>query len=443
MSSDPEPSHGAIFLLIPKLFLISLQNQFTIFGLLILLFLLLALTLAAERAFFLITKSDIADLKKSENEVDIRLLNALDKPARLQATFSILNTFSLVSLVLLFSLYFNGWLFSSQAPEYVLLAEIVIISILIIFLSNFITKVYAQQQYLPIAKSSASILLFFLKVLSPLLFILMGLLKMVNKIMPPSYRFNSKQFDSLENSPLINEENETERLILKGISNFGNVDVKQIMTQRMDVVAFEYLTNFGDLMDGIKKSGYSRFPVYDKNMDSIRGVIYVKDLMINSQSSGSLNWHKLIRTPYFVPETKKIDDLLNDFQKKHTHICVVVDEYGGVSGIATLEDILEEIVGEIHDEYDEVEDELKYLKLDDNNFVFDGKTALNDVYRLMNLEPELFDEVQGESDTIGGLVVEIAGRFLNINEKLNFRNFTFTVESADKRRVKRVKITRQ
>jgi CBS domain containing-hemolysin-like protein len=190
----------------------------------------------------------------------------------------------------------------------------------------------------------------------------------------------------------------------------------------------------------IKDTRYSRLPVFENNLDTIKGILYVKDLMIN-RDEVNFEWKSLIRPAFFVPEYKKIDDLLKEFRTRHTHIAIVVDEYGGTSGIVTLEDILEEIVGDITDEYDEADDELRYSKLDDHNYVFDGKTPLTDIYKLLDIDEETFDEIRGEADTIGGLVLAIAGRFVMTKEKINYENFIFTVESADRRRVKRVKLT--
>ena len=244
----------------------------------------------------------------------------------------------------------------------------------------------------------------------------------------------------MNDSDLINEEDEAEQMILKGVANFGNISVKQVMRNRMDVVAIDIEMEYADVDKKIKDTRYSRLPIFENNLDTIKGILYVKDLLIN-RDEPNFNWKSLVRPAFFVPEYKKIDDLLKEFRTLHTHIAVVVDEYGGTSGIVTLEDILEEIGGDISDEYDEADDELRYSKLDENNYVFDGKTPLTDIYRLLNIDEETFDVIRGEADTIGGLVLAIAGRFVMSKEKITFENFIFTVESADRRRVKRVKFT--
>jgi gliding motility-associated protein GldE len=266
------------------------------------------------------------------------------------------------------------------------------------------------------------------------------LTKAINKAVKPPFQFSEKEFDQLLDSDLINEENEDEQVILKGIANFGNISVKQIMRNRMDMVALSIDMNFEEVFQKIKDTRYSRIPIFEKNLDSIKGIIFIKDILIY-RDQNNFDWRKLIRPGFFVPENKKIDDLLKEFRAKHTHIAIVVDEYGGTAGLVTLEDILEEIVGDISDEYDEADDELRYSKLDEFNYVFDGKTPINDLCKVLAIADDTFDDVRVEADTIGGLVLAIAGRFVFINEKVVFDNFTFTIESADRRRVKRVKMT--
>ncbi len=232
---------------------------------------------------------------------------------------------------------------------------------------------------------------------------------------------------------------EEDHKILKGIVKFGNTDVKQIMKSRMDVTAFEYKTNFKKLLADLTNSGFSRIPIYKDALDNIAGVLYAKDLLQYINESDNFNWQSIIRPPFFVPENKKIDDLLREFQHKKIHLAIVVDEYGGTSGIVTLEDVIEEIVGEINDEFDD--DDLIYSKLDDNNFVFEGKAPLNDVYRILEIDGEEFEDVKGEADSLAGLLIELEGRIPTKNEIITFKNLLFTVESADNRKVKRVKIT--
>ena len=231
-----------------------------------------------------------------------------------------------------------------------------------------------------------------------------------------------------------------EEKILKGIARFGNTDVKQIMKPRMDVIAFDAQTKFADVLAIIRENGYSRIPVYDKTFDHVAGILYIKDLIshLDKEHEEHFNWELLIRPAYFVPESKKINDLLQEFQEKKMHLAVVVDEYGGSSGIVTLEDILEEIVGEISDEFDD--DELAYSKLDDRTFVFEGKTLLNDLSRVMGVDRKLFDMGKEEIDSLAGLILEMTGRLPAKNEVVRFNDIVFTIESADKRRIKRVKI---
>ena len=220
---------------------------------------------------------------------------------------------------------------------------------------------------------------------------------------------------------------------------FGQTDAKQIMTPRLDVIALEQEMSFKELREAILEGRYSRLPVYSESLDSIEGILYVKDLLVFLDSKEDINWIKLIREPKFIPENKKVDDLLKEFQTEKTHIAVVVDEYGWTSGIVTLEDVLEEVVGDITDEFDD--DNLIYSKLDESNYVFEGKTPLMDMYRVMGIDGNQFEDQKGESGTIAGFCIELAGKILLKNEKISFENYTFTIEAADKRRIKQVKVT--
>jgi len=226
--------------------------------------------------------------------------------------------------------------------------------------------------------------------------------------------------------------------ILKGIVRFGATDVKQIMQPRTEVVSFEKRTAFPDLLEQLLDAGFSRVPVYAESLDQIEGILYLKDLLPHAEKT-ELEWNGLLRPAYFVPENKKLDDLLKEFQEKKIHMAIVVDEYGGTSGVLTLEDIIEEIVGDITDEFDD--DDVIYSKLDDSNYVFEGKIPLVDLYKILEIEGQNFEEAKGESDTLAGFVLELAGKIPLKNEKTKFENYIFTVEAADKRRIKRIKLT--
>ena len=234
-------------------------------------------------------------------------------------------------------------------------------------------------------------------------------------------------------------DNEDEKKILEGIVKFGSTDVKQIMTPRTDVMAFENTLNYKDLINEIAKIKFSRIPIYNESFDQIKGVLYVKDLLVHIEKTNSFKWNTLLRKPKFVPENKKLDDLLKEFQEEKKHIAIVVDEYGGSSGIVTLEDVLEEIVGEITDEFDE--EELIFKKIDSKNYLFEGKTSLIDVYKILEINGDEFEALKGESDTIAGFCIEQAGKILLKNEKVIFNNYTLTAIAADKRKIKQIKIT--
>jgi gliding motility-associated protein GldE len=227
--------------------------------------------------------------------------------------------------------------------------------------------------------------------------------------------------------------------ILKGIVNFGNTDVKQIMKPRIDISAFELNTGYIELLKNMTKCGYSRVPIYKENLDNIVGVLYAKDLLPFLKETNDFKWREIIRTPFYVPENKKLDDLLKEFQHEKIHLAIIVDEYGGTSGIVTLEDVIEEIVGEIVDEHDD--DDIVYSKLDDNNFVFEGKALLNDVCRIIELDYSLVEIEKGDSDTLAGLILEVEGRIPTKGEVIKFKHLSFLIQSADKRKVKRIKIT--
>ena len=399
-----------------------------------------ALVSGSEVAFFSLSARDINEVKESERTNDKKILYLVTRPKLLLATILILNNFVNVAIVTL-STFVMWEVTGSRSTEGTVVAILTaIVSLAIIFFGEVLPKVYATQNNLTLARITAGALKGAEAVLKPLSIPLMNMSNLIEK------RFQRKGYDisveelhqALEITTKGEETTEEEKDILKGIVNFGTLSVKQIMKSRIDITAFDMEMDFHELMDKINKSGYSRVPVFSETIDKIEGVLYVKDLLPFVAEEENFQWQKLLRQGFFVPETKKIDSLLKDFQEKRVHIAIVVDEYGGTSGLITLEDIIEEIVGEINDEFDE--DEIAYNKLDENTYIFEGKTSLNDFCKVTEVNPSVFEKVKGESESLGGLLLELNNKLPNSGEKIMFEQFVFTVVSVDQRRIKRIRV---
>lgn len=406
----------------------------------LLLLLVVALVSAAESAFFSLSPTDMEELKTSGEKVDDKILALIEAPKRLLATLLISVNFINIAIVILSNYVIDELFDFSSNPLVGFITQVVAITFLILLIGEVTPKIYATQNPL----RTARVLLFFVQLLQrafyPLSSLLIFTTSLLDKIIKP--RAHNISVDELSKAlELTVDEDipEEDHKILKGIVKFGNTDVKQIMRSRVDVIAFESSLGFTKLLDAITSSGFSRVPIYKGTLDNVAGVLYTKDLLQYMDEKDDFNWHSIIRPPFFVPENKKIDDLLREFQYKKIHLAVVVDEYGGTSGIVTLEDVIEEIVGEINDEFDD--DDLIYSKLDDFNYVFEGKAHLNDVYRVLQIDGEAFEDVKGEADTLAGLILELEERIPTKNEKIQFKNLSFTIEAADNRRIKRVKVT--
>lgn len=395
---------------------------------------------AAETAFFSLTPSDVVYLKNSDAKTDTKILQLIDKPKRLLATLLIGLNFVNIAIVILSTFIIADLFDFSGNPALGFLVQVVVVTLLILVVGEIIPKVYAAQHPLPISRLMFYPVVFLGKLFYPLSSLLIFSTSIIDK------RFKQKginvSVDELSHALELTSKTEIpqeDREILKGIVRFGNIDVKQIMKYRMDVIAFEYDTNFKELLSNILSSGFSRVPVYKETLDTISGVLYIKDLLPHLNEDENFNWQSLIRPSFFIPENKKIDDLLKEFQHKKIHLAIVVDEYGGTSGIVTLEDVIEEIVGEINDEFDD--DDLVYSKLDDENYVFEGKVPLNDLYRIMEIDGGPFEKIKGDADSLAGFLIELQGKIPQKNEKIHFSNLSFNIESADSRKVKRVKVT--
>ncbi len=400
-----------------------------------------ALISGSEVAYFSLDAKKRDVLSSEKTTSGNRVINLLGTPKKLLATILIANNFINVSIVMV-SYYFTKGVFAgSVLPELAMfLINAIGATFVILLFGEVIPKVYATKHSVSFSKFMSSPISFLSMMFSPFSNLLVSSTSVIDR------RFKKKvdniSMDDLEHAyDLTKESVETaeEKKILEGIVKFGQTDAKQIMTSRLDMIALDQEMSFDELRQTILEGRYSRLPVYSESVDSIKGILYVKDLLIFLDSEEDINWVKLIREPKFIPENKKLDDLLKEFQTEKTHIAVVVDEYGGTSGIVSLEDVLEEIVGDITDEFDE--DNLIYSKLDDNNYVFEGKTPLMDMYRVMGIDGDEFEVKKGESDTIAGFCLELAGKILLKNEKIGFEKYTFTIEAADKRRIKQVKVT--
>jgi gliding motility-associated protein GldE len=303
-------------------------------------------------------------------------------------------------------------------------------------------KVYATSQNVKFARFMANPILLALRFFYPLSSLLVSSTNLIDKrISRKAYNVSISELSDAIELTSGEDTPEEEKKILQGIVKFGDIEVKEIMRSRVDVTAVELETGFRELLKLIIDAGYSRIPVYEDSFDKIRGILYIKDLLPHLDKKDDFDWKDLLRDAFFIPENKKINDLLQEFQEKKIHMAIVVDEFGGTSGIVTLEDIIEEIVGEISDEHDEPVKDFEYSKLDEFNYIFEGKTSLNDFYKILNLDDTLFDDVRGDADSLAGLLLELIQKMPEKEEKISYGQFTFTVKAVDKRRIKRVKVT--
>lgn len=392
---------------------------------------------ASEVAFFSLTPQDLQAVEESEEPHDLKISALLNATEHLLATILISNNLVNVSIVILCNYAISVIFNFSAVPILSYLIQTVILTFLLLLFGEIMPKIYASNHSLRFVRKSVGVLFRLNKLFYPLSTLLVRSTGIVNKRL--ARKRNNISMDELSEAlEVTNVDENGEKEMLEEIIKFGDKTVEEIMTSRVDITGVEIETHFKELIQTMIDSGYSRIPVYENTQDSIRGIIYIKDLLPHLNKDNAFHWQSLIRPAYFVPETKRIDELLEEFRTNKIHVAVVVDEFGGTSGIVTLEDILEEIVGEISDEYDE--EDKQYIQLDDHTFIFEGKTLLNDFYKITNTEEEDFAPYTDEADTLAGLLLEIKGGFPFIKEKIEFGKYRFLVLEADKRRIIKVKI---
>tara|TARA_B100000508_G_scaffold140636_1_gene142512 strand:+ start:6604 stop:7887 length:1284 start_codon:yes stop_codon:yes gene_type:complete len=394
----------------------------------------------SEVAFFSLVPQEIDQLKNSPNKGEHTAALLLEKPKLLLATILIANNFINIAIIILSSALTTAIFNFGSQVLLGFLFQVILVTFIILLFGEVLPKVYAVNNRKQLSSIMSLPILGLRKITYPISLMLVRTTSLIDTKFKK--RVDNISVDNLSHAlELTTDEStgEEEKRILEGIVNFGNTDVKQIMISRVDVFALEMKEKFSSVKSQIIEAGFSRIPVFNENFDKIEGVLYVKDLLPHIDKGDDFEWQKLVRPPFFVPENKKIDDLLNEIKEKKTHIAIVVDEYGGTSGIATLEDVIEEIVGDISDEFDD--DDITYSKLDDNNFIFEGKTLLKDFYRITDANEELFENAKGDSDSIGGIVIEIAGRIPLKGEKVLFENYQFKIESADQRKINTIKVS--
>lgn len=428
---DPEPSLFSSYILDTDL----------VFGIIAIFALLFcsALVSGAEVALFSLSTKDIDDTLQEHPSKGKVISDLLEKPKKLLATLLVANNFINIGVVILFA-YVGKILFSDiSSPIVKFIIEVILVTFLILLFGEVLPKVYASRNNIKFSIKVAVAIGLLDKLLSPISLPMRSLtIYLHNKLGKQKTNFSVNQLSQALELTDSDESSSEEQKILEGIVSFGNTDTKQVMSPRTDIFALDIDDTFEEIYAKIIANGFSRIPVYKDNIDQIEGVLFVKDLLphINKKT---FDWKSLIREPFFVPENKKIDNLLKEFQTMKSHLAIVVDEYGGTSGLVSLEDIIEEIVGDISDEFDG--DNVNYIKINDKNYIFEGKTNLKDFYRVIDVDEQLFDIKKGEAETLAGLILEILGNFPKKNQVIQYENCLFTIEEVDKKRIKRIKIT--
>jgi putative hemolysin len=396
-----------------------------------------ALMSGSEVAYFSLRPEDIERLKNNKHRKARVVLKLYNNPERLLSTILVANNTINIAIVLL-AAFLSSILFDFKAdPVLGFLLEVVVITFILLFFGEVMPKVYASKNNMPMALFMAYPLTILEKIFNPLTSFLIFSSSFVKKRVG-ARRSDISMNDLSDALELTSDKLYEDEKILKGIVNFGNINVSAIMCPRMDVTTIDIKSGFKDIISVIVNSGFSRIPVYSDSFDNVKGVLYAKDALPYTNSPDNFKWQILLRPPYFVPETKKINDLLKEFQIKKIHMAIVIDEYGGTSGIVTLEDILEEIVGEITDESDE--EQVLYRKIDNRAFIFEGKILLNDFYKVVGVGEDLFEDVRGESETLAGLILELTGEIPEKDQIIRYKNFIFRIESADRRRIREIRV---
>lgn len=395
---------------------------------------------ASEIAFFSLSPSDLSKIEENEHPSDSRIKALLDDSERLLATILISNNFVNVTIIMLCNFFFASVVDFGNAKLLEFLLITVVLTFLLLLFGEIMPKIYSAQNTLKFCRKAAPVISALLSVFKPVSNLLVHSTFLINKL-TRKRKVPNLSVDDLSQALELTDKNEIseESNMLKGIIRFGEETAEEVMTSRLDIVDLEINTPFPDVIKCIVDNAYSRIPVYEESRDNIKGILYIKDLLPYLDKGADFKWQNLIRPAYFVPETKMIDDLLRDFQANKIHIAIVVDEFGGTSGIVTMEDIIEEIVGEINDEYDE--EERTYVKISENVYIFEGKTLLSDFYKLAEIDPDDFESVADDADTLAGLLLELKGEFPVLHEVINFNRYRFEILEMDARRIVKVKVT--
>jgi putative hemolysin len=428
---DPEPSFNSVSTLDANLI-------FGIIGILILLF-CTAMVAAAEVALFSLTPKNLSDLAQKNASKAALINQLLSKPKKTLATILVANNFLHISIVILFSFSLDAVFSTIASPILKFIVEVILVTFLILLFGEVLPKIYASRNNTKFASFIVYPLLFLDKLLSPISIPMRTITLFIQeKLGKQKTNFSVDQLSQALELTSTEDTSHEEQKLLEGIVSFGNTDTKQVMSPRIDIFALEIEETFAEIFPKIVEKGYSRIPVYEDNIDHIVGVLFVKDLIphINKKE---FEWKSLLREPFFVPENKKLDDLLKDFQSMKSHLAIVVDEYGGTSGLVSLEDVIEEIVGDISDEFDD--ENINYSQIDDKNYLFEGKINLKDFYRIIDVDENSFEIRKGEAETLAGFILEILGNFPKKGQKIQYENCLFTIEVVDKKRVKQIKVT--
>ena len=391
----------------------------------------------SEVALFSLSKSQ---LKKEDKSSYIQIIQkSLSNPNKLLATILVANSFVNIAIVILFTQIGNIIFKNITSTFWQFIVEVVVATFLILLFGEILPKIYASRNNLIFSKFVIYPLVLLDFILTPISLPMQKLSNFIkNKLSFTKQNINLNQISSALELTSADETTIQEQKILKGILSFGNTETKEIMRPRLDIHAYSNLLNYEEVLKNIVKNNFSRVPVYKDDLDNIIGILYVKDLLPFLDKK-DFDWLSTLRKPFFIPENKKLDDLMQEFQEKKIHLAIVVDEFGGTSGVISLEDVIEEIVGDISDEFDD--DSLLFSKLDNFNYVFEGKTSMKDFYKILNIDSTLFENFKGDSETIAGFILEISQSFPKANSKIAFKNYTFTIESVDKKRIKQVKVS--